>query len=226
MRAAKRTNTKKDKTIKLKKVLTVANIQNQSITRLDWSGEFLNAFGRPQDRGLWFVWGDSGSGKSSFVMQLAKAMSCMFPTLYNLLEEEPDDSDYIDRTKLFNMQDVKDNFHTANYTTLKELDAYCEKRNSKKVIIIDSIVYLTKDWDAWFAFKKKWEKKKILIVVGHAKGKNPKTEFEDKIMFDAKMKIFITGYLAICKGRTIGKNGGKYIVFQEGYEKLRGAESA
>lgn len=226
MRAAKRTNTKKDKTIKLKKVLTVANIQNQSVTRLDWSGEFLNAFGRPQDRGLWFVWGDSGSGKSSFVMQLAKAMSCMFPTLYNLLEEEPDDSDYIDRTKLFNMQDVKDNFHTANYTTLEELDAYCEKRNSKKVIIIDSIVYLTKDWEAWFAFKKKWEKKKILIVVGHAKGKNPKTEFEDKIMFDAKMKIFITGYLAICKGRTIGKNGGKYIVYQEGYEKLRGAESA
>lgn len=226
MRAAKRTNTKKDKTIKLKKVLTVANIQNQSVTRLDWGGEFLNAFGRPQDRGLWFVWGGSGSGKSSFVMQLAKAMSCMFPTLYNLLEEEPDDSDYIDRTKLFNMQDVKHNFHTANYTTLEELDAYCEKRNSKKVIIIDSIVYLTKDWEAWFAFKKKWEKKKILIVVGHAKGKNPKTEFEDKIMFDAKMKIFITGYLAICKGRTIGKNGGKYIVYQEGYEKLRGAESA
>lgn len=226
MRAAKRKYTKKDNTVKLKKVLTVANVQNQSVTRLDWVGEFLNAFGRPQNRGLWFVWGGSGSGKSSFVMQLAKALAQLFSVLYNLLEEEPDDSDYIDRTIQFNMQDVKDNFHTANYNTIEQLDVYCEKRNSAKVIIIDSIVYLTKDWDAWFAFKKKWEKKKILIVVGHAKGKNPKTEFEDKIMFDAKMKIFITGYLAICKGRTIGKNGGKFIVYKEGYEKLRGAESA
>lgn len=227
MRPATKTyNTNTNSTMKLKKVLTVANVQNQKIERLEWEGDFLEAFGRPQNRGMWFVWGSSGSGKSSLVMQLAKAMSMMFPTLYNLLEEETDDSDYIDRTKLFNMQDVKDNFHTASYRSLEELEVYCLKRNSNKVIIIDSIIYLTKDWDEWYAFKKKWEKKKILIVVGHAKGKNPKTEFEDKIMFDAKMKIFVSGYLAICKGRTIGSNGGKYIVYKEGYEKLRGANSA
>lgn len=226
MRAANKINRPKESTLKLKKVLTVANVQNQKIQRLQWEGKFLDAFGRPQNRGLWFVWGSSGSGKSSLVMQLAKAMAQMYTTLYNLLEEETDDSDYIDRTKLFKMQDVKSTFHTASYRTLEELNFYCERRNSNKVIIIDSITYLTKDWEAWYEFKKKWEKKKILIVVGHAKGKNPKTEFEDKIMFDAKMKIFVSGYLAICKGRTIGSNGGKYIVYKEGYEKLRGANSA
>jgi hypothetical protein len=41
-------------------------------------------------------------------------------------------------------------------------------------------------------------------------------------MFDAKMKIFVNGYLALCRGRTIGPNGGKFIIWEEGYRRLHG----
>lgn len=207
----------------MKKALTVANIQNQSIKKIPFIGKWLEAFGNPQNRGLWFVWGGSGSGKSTFLMMLAKALALLgYNVLYNLLEEETDDLDYIERTKLVGMQDVKDTFLTASYS-LADLDAYLSKRNSPDVIIIDSLPYLTKNFDEWMEFKTKWAKKKILIVSGHAKGKNPSTEMQERVMFDAKMKIFVTAYLAVCKGRTIGKNGGRFIIWDEGYEKLRGA---
>lgn len=208
--------------LKLKNVLTVANIQNQKIERIPFSESWLDAFGNPQDRGVWFIWGGSGSGKSTFVMKLAKTLAEEYKTHYNLLEEETDDSDYIDRTLLCGMNEVQDNFHTSNYTYI-ELLAFLNKRNPPKVVVIDSITYMTKDFEQYMELKTLCNKKQIiLILIGHAEGKNPRTEFEKSIMYDAKMKVFVTGYLAICKGRTIGKNGGRFIVWQEGYDKLNG----
>ncbi|WP_435138838.1 AAA family ATPase [Formosa sp. A9] len=209
---------------KLKKALTVANIQNQKVNRLSWDGVFYDAFGNPQDRGVWFVWGNSGSGKSSFLMQLAKALAMLgHKTLYNLCEEEPDDAEYIDRTELFSMNEVEQHFHTQSYT-YAELMAYLNKRNPPKVVIIDSIKDITTNWDEYLALRKLITKKNIiLIIVGQAEGKNPRTEFEKSIRYNAKMKIFVSGYLAVCQGRTIGPNGGQYIIYQEGYDKLRGA---
>lgn len=217
-----KTNNNESQPLKLKNVLTVANIQNQNIVRIPFRGDWLDAFGSPQDRGVWFVWGGSGSGKSTFVMQLAKALSEDYKTHYNLLEEETDDSDYIDRTVICGMNEVEDNFYTSSYT-FTEIMAFLTKRHPPKVVVIDSITYMTKDFEQYMELKALCNKKQIiLILIGHAEGKNPRTEFEKSIMYDAKMKIFVTGYLAICKGRTIGKNGGRKIVWQEGYNKLNG----
>lgn len=212
--------------VKLKKVLTVANIQNQTVTKLKWVGKWLEAFGRPQDRGVWFVFGGSGSGKSTFIMMLAKAMALLgFKVFYNLLEEETDDTDYIDRTELLQMNEVEKNFYTQSYTYI-ELMEYLNKRNPPKVVVVDSITYLTKDWSEYMALKKLCNQKSIiLIIVGHAEGKNPRSEFEKSIRFDAKMKIFVDGFLALCQGRTIGVNGGRFIVWNEGYEKIKGVQN-
>lgn len=209
---------------KLKKVITLPNIQKQKTVKIPFTYSFLDAFGRPQNRGVWFVWGASGSGKSTFLMQLAKELAKTYKVLYNLLEEEPDDADYIERTELVGMHEVSKNFFTASYTP-KELDIYLSQRNSPKVIIIDSLPYFMSKKDEYKAFKKKWATKKIIIFSGHAKGQNPKTDFQEDVMFDAKMKIFVSGYLATCKGRTIGKNGGNYIIYEEGYNKLNGTKS-
>jgi predicted PilT family ATPase len=58
--------------VKLKKALNVANILNQKIERIQFKGEMYEAFKEPQNKGVWFVWGASASGKSTFLLQLAK----------------------------------------------------------------------------------------------------------------------------------------------------------
>ena len=207
----------------LRKVLTVANVLNQNIDRVPFDNEFFEAYKQPQTKGVWFFWGTSGSGKSTHVVQVAKELAKTYKTFYNLLEEETDDSDFIERLERNKMQDVKDNFFTASYD-YEQCCEYLDKRNSPHVIVIDSATYFFKDFDQYMEFKKKY-KKKIIIITGHAETSKPRTQLEVDIMFDAKQKVFINGYLATCKGRTIGPKG-TFIIWQEGYEKLRGEKSS
>lgn len=209
-------------TLKLKKVLTVANLQAQHIIRIAFTGEWYQAFKKPQDRGLWFVWGGSGSGKSTFLMMLSKAFALLgMKVFYNLLEEETDDSDYIDRTALCGMNEVDGMFDTASYN-LEELDYYLSKKSTKcKVVVIDSATYLTRDFQKVKDLIKKY-RSLIFIFSGHAEGKNPRTDFEKSIRYHAKMKFFISGFLATCQGRTVGPNGGQFIIYKDGYDQLNG----
>lgn len=204
----------------IKKALTVANIQSQKITRIPFTGQFFEAYRQPQNKGVWFVWGTSSSGKSSFMMQMAKELAKTQKVLYNLLEEEMDDSDFIERTELFQMHEVKDNFLVGRYT-IAELLEYLKRRNSPKVIIIDSATYFFKNFMEYLEFKEVL-KNKILIITGHAQGNNPRSELEKDIMYNAKQKIYVNAFLAVCKGRTIGPNGGLFTIWQEGYDKARG----
>lgn len=209
--------------VKLKKALTVANIISQTIIRVLFIGAFFQAFRHPQNKGVWFVWGGSGSGKSYFLMQLAKEFArAGLKVFYNLLEEELDDSDFIERTENVGMSDVQDRYSAATYN-FEALNEFLDKRNSPDVVFIDSGIYFFKSFEQYLEFKRKY-KNKIIVISGHAQGSNPRSEIEKSFMFDAKQKIFCTGYLASCKGRTIGPNGGLYIIWQEGYEKLRGTE--
>lgn len=213
--------------VKLKKALTVPNIINQKVTFIDFENnnpELYQAFGNPQNKGVWFAWGGSGSGKSNFLFDLAKAFCRDLKGIWNELEEETDDDDFIKRMKLKNMHDVKDNFFTASYN-YEELCAYLDKKNSPRVVVINSATYFFENLTQYFEFTKKYKNRKIIIIAGMAKGANPYSELETKIMYDANKKVFISGYQAACKGRTIGPNGGYYIVWKEGFEKLNGTQS-
>ena len=206
--------------VALKKALTVANILNQKIERIPFEGEMYQAFKEPQNKGVWFVWGASASGKSTFLLQLSKEFAKTEDTFYNLLEEETDDSDFIERNKIVGTSDVKNTFLAASYD-YEQMCAYLDKRGSPNVVFIDSGIYFFKSFEQYLEFKRKY-KKKIIVISGQAQGNNPRSELEKSIMFDAKQKVFVTGFLAACKGRTIGPNGGFYTIWDEGYKKLRG----
>lgn len=211
---------------KIKKALTVANIVNQKVNLIDFENtapELYQAFGNPQDKGVWFIWGGSGSGKSSLLFEIDKAFAKDLKILHNELEEETNDDDFINRYKRMNMHDVQDNFLTRDYN-YSQLCEYLDRRDSPKVVSINSATYFFENIQQYFDFSRKYKRKKIIIISGMAKGNNPYSELETKIMYDANKKIFVSGYLAMCKGRTIGPNGGTYIIWKEGYEKLQGAQ--
>lgn len=205
----------------LLKALTVANILTQKVTRILFKDQWYEAFKEPQDKGVWLVWGGSGSGKSTFILMLCKALALLeLKVFLNLLEEEVDDTDFIDRIALMDMPEVSDYFLARTYN-YNELVTYLKRKNSPKVVVIDSATYFFESFAQYKEFKAMF-KDKIIIITAHANGKNPKHALEDAIMYDAKMKIFINGYLALCKGRTIGPNGGRFIIWEDGYRKLNG----
>lgn len=208
----------------MKRALTVANVQAIKIATIDFKGRFYDVFGNPQKKGRWFVWGQSSSGKSSFVMQLIKEFAQTEKTLLVSLEEALDDENLQDRLKLFNMQDVSKNF-TMVEDTLEELDERLSKRNSPQVVVIDSAPYFFMGYTFadYFSFTRKY-KEKTLILIGHANGQQPKSELEHRIMFDATQKVIVSGYVATNKGRKFGPHATQFVVWQKGFEDLHGAK--
>jgi len=206
---------------KLLKALTVANILNQKISRIPFQDAWYQAFSEPQDKGVWLIWGTSGSGKSSFVMQLSKAFAQLgYKVFYNILEEETDDVEFIDRINFNEMNEVEKNFLARSYN-YRDLVHYLKRKDSAKVVIVDSATYFFESFEQYKQFKRLF-RDKIIIITGHASGKNPKHALEDAIMYDAKMKIYVNGFLAMCRGRSIGPNGGRFIIWEEGYQKING----
>lgn len=209
---------------KLKRALTVSNVLSVIVSVIKFTGRFFDVFGNPQKKGRWFIWGDSSSGKSSFIMQLIKEFAKTEKTILVSREEDLDDENLQDRLKLFQMQDVAKNFSLVD-DTFEQLIERLERRNSAQVVVIDSVAYFFMGYtfEDYLNFRKRF-KDKTLVFVGHAKGQNPKTEFEDRIKFDATQKVVVSGYLATNKGRKYGPNATQYVVWEKGYQDLHGQQ--
>lgn len=209
---------------KLARALTVANVITTEVQRIKFTGRFYDVFDHPQKKARWFVFGQSSSGKSSFVMQLIKEFAKTEKTLLVSLEEDLDDGDLQDRLRMFNMQDVSKNFQLVadNY---EELTQRLERRGSAQVVVIDSAPYffMGKTFADYLQFTKRY-RHKTLVFIGHARGQLPKTELEERIMYDANQKVIVSGYVATNKGRKFGPNDNQFIVWEHGFRKLHGAK--
>lgn len=200
----------------IKKSLTVQNLMATKHDVFEFDGEWKEFLNQPESKGVWFIWGASGSGKSSFVMLLAKYLARFDKVLYNALEEYGAKS-FKDRGIRIGIQEVKRNFLIVKYT-LEELTIVLRRRKSPKVVIIDSEKYMKWRWDDYLKLIEEFPTK-TFIIIGQAKGKNPSTQLSIDIQFDSYIKIWVEGYTAFSKGREIGPNGGVYTIWDEGAEK-------
>ena len=51
---------------------SVREVVKMKKSTIPFTGVWQDAFANPESRGIWFVWGQSGNGKTSFMMQLCK----------------------------------------------------------------------------------------------------------------------------------------------------------
>ena len=203
--------------MKLKRALTVDNILMKQRTYIDWTNpEFEQTFGKPENIGVWFMWGNSGNGKSSFLMELIKAMSNVGNIVFNSLEEEFSESFRKKLTK-HRMADLKKKFLVV-HETAEELELRLDKRGSAKIVVIDTVQYSGLSFKEYLRLIKKYPSK-IWIINSQAEGKKPTGRVANAIQYDAYIKIWIEGYKAFCKGREIGENGGVYTIWHEGAER-------
>ena len=71
----------------MRRALNVRDILNKKYDVFPFEGKWKDAFDTPEVRGCWFVWGNSGNGKTSFVMQLCKELCKYDRVAFNSLEE-------------------------------------------------------------------------------------------------------------------------------------------
>ena len=204
---------------KLPRAITVDNILTKNIETYTFSEDFYNAFRNPAKKGVWAVVGNPSSGKSTFTMMLAKEFAKQTKVLYNMREEVVYSLEVQGRLNICKMGEVKKNYLMAEYGYM-DLIRYLNRRTSPDVIILDSAAYHFTTIEDYFELKNRF-KNKIFIITLHAQGSQPRTEMEKSIYYDANQKVFVAGYQAVCKGRTIGPTG-SYIIWEDGYSRVHG----
>ena len=192
-------------------------VQSMNIPSFPFEGEWEKAFGHPDRTGTWIIWGNSGNGKSSFVMQLAKYLCRFAKVAYDSLEESTGLSlkNSLVRHK---MEEVNRRFVILDRESMEELSERLSKRRSPEIVIIDSFQYSGLTYATNKAMKEK-HANKLLIFISHAEGMNPEGRAAKKVAYDADVKIFVQGFRAMCKGRFITAPGNYYTIWEEGAAK-------
>lgn len=188
----------------MSRALSISDLYAKKYDLLPLEGLWSDFIGTPASTGVWFVWGGTTSGKTSFIMQLMKELSRYDRIIYESLEEGTDHT-MQNAMKRAKMDDVKRRIHIAT-EPLDEMSARLRKPKSPGVIVIDSWKYTWANFKRYKAFKEA-HSDKLIIIIGHADGKEPASRVTKEIRYDASLKIYVEGYRAHTQGRYIGRTG-------------------
>lgn len=196
-----------------------ATIRSARFKVADFSGAWRDSIGMPVLRGTWLIYGGSGSGKTSFCLQLAKYLSQFGRVLYNSLEQglSPTmQSAWI----AGGMEEAGRRVKLLDREGYDELFERLAKRQSPEIVIIDSINYLRGLRLSDYQLLSQRYRKKLFIVVAHEKGGEPKGALAQAIRYDADVKIRVEGYRAMVTSRyaTSEVGGQDYIIWDKGAE--------
>lgn len=192
-----------------------SEVANLSIPELPLDGAWEQAFGRPSLYERWFIDGESASGKSTFVMKLAKKL-CEYDSVAYWSLEEGVNLSFQRRMQMLKMEDVNGRFVVVTGETIEEFADRLSKRRSPHFVIIDSVQYT----GATFKQIKKllldrFPKKSFIFVSQMYKGE-PKGKTANDIKFDSGVKIRTKGYRAYCIGRYMNEAAAYYTIWEEG----------
>ena len=198
----------------MKRAYSPKEIAAKKWVTLPWDEKWSKPFGFPAENASWFISGASASGKSSFVMQLAKYLCQWCTVAYDSLEESTSLS-FQNTLNRERMEEVNYKFKILDREPMDDLSERLLKRRSPDVVIIDSFQYTGLTYAAYKTLKEK-HRNKLLVFVSHCEGEKPEGRAAKKVAYDADMKIFIRGFRAVCKGRFITQPGNSYIIWEEG----------
>lgn len=197
------------RTLSAKQVLTI------KFDTIRLGGGWDECVGEVETTGIWFIWGNSGNGKTSAVVSLCKELSAFGKVLYNSREEGV--SLTMQNTlRRYGMGELGSRFQLANMS-LQELDEKISQQRSPKFVVLDSFQFMGLTYKDFRAFCEK-HKNKMLIFVSRTRGRQPEGRAAISAMYDASCKIWVEGYKAFSKGRFVGTTG-EMTIWDEGAKK-------
>lgn len=205
--------------MRLKRAFSPSEVLGMKIPRYEFSGRWKACLGNPARSGVWIIWGASGNGKSSFVMQLAKYLCTFGRVIYDSLEEGTSLSFQMS-IRRHGMYEVRKRLLILDREPMDQLSERLERRGSPGVVIIDSFQYTELSYPTYKAFKER-HAKKLLIFISHAEGLHPAGRTARKVEFDADVKIMVSCFKAWCKSRFLEQPGEPYIIWEEGAYKAQ-----
>lgn len=199
----------------MNQTFTAKRILGMRFETIRLGGGWDECVGEVEPRGIWFVWGNAGNGKTSAVVSLCKELAAHGKVLYNSREEG---ASLTMRNTLsrFSMGDLGCRFQLTDLP-LGELSERLSQPKSPRFVVVDSFQYMGIGYREFQAFCAR-HRNKLLVFVSRADGKRPAGRAACSAMYDASLKIWVEGYKAFSKGRFIGSTG-ECVIWEEGAER-------
>lgn len=181
---------------------------------LPWGPKWSVPFGEVPVNETWFISGASASGKSSFVMQLAKEL-CNYGTVLYLSYEEGVSMSFQERLKREKMNEVQGRFRTVVGDTYDDLVERLRRPKSAKFVIIDSFQDSKLTYEEVEALITRFHRKSFIFISQEYKGQ-PTGKPAGRVKYKAGIKIRVSCYKAYCQGRFTANPEAYYVVWEEG----------
>ena len=202
----------------MKRALSTSELLSKRYKIFDFEDEWFDFIGKPEMSGVWFVWANSGNGKTNFTLQLCKKLAEYGKVIYDSLEEGT-------RLTLQNsirragMDEVKRRVQWV-CEPVSELYERIAQHKSAQFVVIDSVQHAQLSYKQYLELKEA-HRGKLIVLISQADGKQPSGRAARSIMYDADLKVWIEGYRAFTKGRYIGTVG-TYTIWNEGVNRYWG----
>lgn len=197
------------------RLYSLNDISQRKYKTINWEGQWKEAFGCPAINETWFISGASAQGKSSFVMRLAKKL-CEYGKVLYVSAEEGIRQSFQRRTKMFNMEEVKEQFFVIVNPNIEALKSRLAKRKSPRFVIIDSFQMANWTYQDAMELIETFNKKSFIFISQEYKSR-PMGADAVRLRYTAGVKIRVSGFMALCSGREKeAAGGGGFVVWDEG----------
>lgn len=201
------------------KAISNRNVMDARFRVADFTGKWLASFGRPELRGVWIIYGESGGGKTHLAMELLKYLTRFVERgAYDTLEQGLSLS-FQNAWKDANMQEAGPQVIVLKKEPIPELRARLARRKSPDVVVIDSITALVGFTRPVFAELINEFPDKLFIFVAHEENNKPYPSIAQHVRKLSDVKIRVEGYKAFITTRFKGGDGvgGKdFIIWEQG----------
>jgi uridine kinase len=196
------------------KILSLSQLKAQKFKFLENLEEAFSAsLGAVTYNFIMIVWGMSGNGKSNFLMKLVKQLCVYGKVLYISLEEGFSVTTQLNVFRNLGEQFIGDIQFADHTMTLDALEKLLKKRTSPQFVIIDSVQYMSINYNDYKALKERFTDK-AFIFISHANGKLPDGKTADKIRYDSDIKIRVEGFIAFVQSRFGGNK--PFLIWEQG----------
>lgn len=194
------------------------DIERINFNSIRLNEEWQRHLGEPQlGNSHWLVYGGSGHGKTSYVLQAVKQICSNTQKVHYNTSEEGIKKGFKMALKRNNMKGVSGfNYHQED---MWQLTARLDRKRQPKIVVIDSVQYFFRKMrsEHYFDFISKFKDTTFIWISG-ADGKKPKGKVAEDIYYDADIVIRIEDYLA-----TVEKNRfeayEERVIWQEGFNE-------
>jgi len=183
------------------KAIGITQFLEKSFDVYDIEGEWLDSFGLIEKNFKMSVTGESGNGKTEFVVKFIKELCLKFNTKADYFSYEQGHSKSLQTAiQRNNMEEVKGKVMFITGGTFDELLTRLKRRASAKIVVIDSQDYSELSTKQYKLLVKTFPKKS-LIVVSWAKNDKPKNQAAKDIEYMSCIKVVVSNFKAYPRSR-------------------------